>query len=193
MAQQQKKNNKLVQILTDLKSKDSVKISKAIKSLEIHGDSSVIKFLCDRLLVGDLSEKNEKEIYELMSSLKDTSVVVEIMDILSDSKYKSLHQPLLTTIWNMKVDFSGYIDEFVRIAVEGDFMEALECLTIIENMQGPFLEEDILECQLHLKNYMENPSKADPQKAHLLSEIALALKDINENLSDFNDSIQIDL
>jgi len=90
----------------------------------------------------------------------------------------------LTTIWNMKVDFSGYIDEFVHIAVFGDFMETLECLTIIENMEGPFMEEDILESQLHLKRYLEGEGQQDKQKAQLLSEIALLIKDINEGLTE---------
>ena len=87
-------------------------------------------------------------------------------------------------IVNTKVDFSDYLDEFVQIAVEGNFMETLDCLTIIENLEGPFMEENILEAQLHLKSYLEQPGSKDEQKAQLLSEIALLLKDINRNLQD---------
>lgn len=179
------KKSKLVEIIKDFKSNDPKKISKALKSFEVHGDSSVLRVLCDRILQGDLNEKNEKEVYEFISSLKDSSAVVEMMEIINDDKYRSIRQPLLTTVWNMKLDFSGYIDEFVHIAVFGDFMEALECLTIIENMDGPFMEEDILESQLHLKRYLEGEGSQDKQKAQLLSEIALFIKDINQNLSDF--------
>ena len=63
-------------------------------------------------------------------------------------------------------------------------METLECLTIIENMEGPFMEEDILESQLHLKRYLEGEGQQDKQKAQLLSEIALLIKDINEGLTE---------
>lgn len=179
-----KKKSKLIEIIKDLKSTDPKKISKAIKSLEIHGDTSVLRVMCDRLLEGDLNEKNSKEIMEFISSLKDSSAAVEMIDLINDDKYLSIRQPLLTTIWNMKVDFSGYIDEFVHIAVFGDFMETLECLTIIENMEGPFMEEDILESQLHLKRYLEGEGQQDKQKAQLLSEIALLIKDINEGLTE---------
>ena len=179
-----KKKSKLVEIIKEFKSTDPKKISKAIKSLEVHGDTSVLRVMCDRLLQGDLNEKNTKEIMEFMSSLKDSSAAVEMIDLINDDKYLSIRQPLLTTIWNMKVDFSGYIDEFVHIAVFGDFMETLECLTIIENMEGPFMEEDILESQLHLKRYLEGEGQQDKQKAQLLSEIALLIKDINEGLTE---------
>lgn len=180
---QKKENKKLNQILLDLKSNDSKKISKAIKALEAHGDSTVILPLAEVLLLG-VNKKNEAEILELLSSLKDSSVVVEMMDVLEDERFKGIRQKLLTTVWNTKVDFSDYIDSFVEIAVKGDFMEALDCLTIIENMEGPFMEESILESQLHLKNYLESGDDRDAQKAQMISEIALKLKDIDRSLND---------
>ncbi|PWL27317.1 MAG: hypothetical protein DCO96_11255 [Fluviicola sp. XM-24bin1] len=178
-----KKDTKLKQILMDLATDDSKKISKAIKALEAHGDPSVIKPLSEKLLSG-VSEKNQKEILELFSSFKDSNVTAEMMDVIEDEHFLPIRQLLLSTIWNTKVDFSDYIDEFVQIAVDGDFMETLDCLTIIENLEGPFMEENILEAQLHLKNYLEQSGDKDEQKAQLLSEIALLLKDINRNLQD---------
>lgn len=178
-----KKDIKLKQIMFDLNTDDTKKISKALKAMETHGNSSVIKPLAEKLLSG-VSEKNQKEILELFSSLKDTSVTAEMMDAIEDKRNRPIRQLLLSTIWNTKVDFSDYIDEFVQIAVEGDFMETLDCLTIIENLDGPFMEENILESQLHLKKFMEQTGARDKQKAQLLSEIALVLKDINRNLQD---------
>jgi len=176
-------NKKLKQLMVDLNTSDQSKIARSIKLLETHGDSSVIKPLADKLL-GDLSKANRKSILELFSSFKDTSVCVEVMDVLQDEQYKSVRQEILSTIWNTKVDFSDYIDDFVEIAVNGDFMETLDCLTIIENLEGPFMEENILESQLHLKKYLEQTDNKDDQKARLLSEIAIAIKDINQKLMD---------
>lgn len=178
-----KKANKLKQIMLDLVTDDPKKITKSVKALETHGDASVIKPLAEKLLTG-VSEKNEKEILELFCSLKDSSVTAEIMDVIEDVHYRDIREQMLSIVWNTKVDFSDYIDEFVQIAVEGSFMETLDCLTIIENMEGPFMEENILEAQLHLKNYIEHTDDKDKKKAQLLSEIALQLKDINRNLQD---------
>jgi len=177
------KQKKHKQILLDLFSDDSKKVSKAIKALEVNGTSESIKPLADKLLTNP-DEKIKSAIIELLSSLKDSSVCVEIIDVINDEKYLPIRQQILSSIWNTKVDFSNYIDEFVEIAITGSFMETLDCLTIIENLEGPFMEEDILECQLHLKNYMESNSPKDEQKSQFLSEIAIAIKDINENLID---------
>lgn len=175
--------NKLKKILGDLNSTDTKKVTKAIKSLEAHGDVSFIMPLAERLLNG-VSEKNKGEIVELLSSLKDTSVCADVMDIIEDKRFLPIRQTMLSTIWNTKVDFSDYIDDFVLIATTGDFLETLDCLTIIENLEGPFMEENILECQLHLKNYLEKDEPRNNQKAQLLSEIAIVIKDINENLQE---------
>jgi len=182
-AAEKKKDAKLKQILLDLSTDDAKKISKAVKALEKNGDPSVIKPLAEKLMSG-VSEKNQKEILELFCSFKDTSITSYMMDLIEDDHFRPIRQVLLSSVWNTKVDFSDYIDEFVQIAVEGDFMETLECLTIIENLEGPFMEENILEAQLHLKNFLEQPGDKDEQKAQLLSEIALLLKDINQNLQD---------
>lgn len=178
-----KKTSKLQLIIADLQSNDEKKVAKAIKSLESNGDASAIKPLADVLLT-EISEKNRASIIELLNSLKDSSAIIEIMDVLDDEKYISIRQSILSTIWNTKVDFSGYVDSFVEIATQGDFLEAVECLTIIENLEGPFEELDILECQLHLKNYIESNPKRDDQKAFILSEIALKVKEFNAQLMD---------
>jgi len=178
-----KSTQKIKKLLEDIQSTDEKKISKAVKSLESHGNTTVIKPLANRLL-SPISEKNKTEILELFSSLKDSSACVEVMEIIEDEKFRSIRQWMLSTIWNTKVDFSGYIDEFVLIATQGDFMEAMDCLTIIENLEGPFMEEDLLECELHLKNYVESNPEKDEQKEYILSEIAIKLKDINASLMD---------
>lgn len=178
-----KTSKKLAQILSDLKSNDQKKIAKSLKSLETHGNSSVVQPLADKLM-GDLSDANRSAIIELFSSLKDTSAAVEIMEIIGDEDYLTIRPLMLNSVWNTKVDFSNYIDEFVEIAVKGSFMETLDCLTIVENMEGPFMEEDILESQLHLKDYLEDSAPKEMKKAQLLSELAILIKDINEKLQD---------
>ncbi len=178
-----KKQQKLNKIITDLNSNDEKKISKAVKSLEAHGNSTVIKPLSDCLLQ-EISRKNKTEIIELLCSLKDSSSRVELMEVLDDDKYLAIRQTILTVIWNTKIDFSDYIDEFVFIAIHGSFLEAIDCLTIIENLEGPFMEEDLLESESHLKNYMNSDAPKDEQRAFVLSEIALKLKDFNADVDE---------
>ena len=58
------------------------------------------------------------------------------------------------------------------------------CRTIIENLEGPFMEEDLLESESHLKNYMNSDADKDEQRAFILSEVALKLKDFNEDVEE---------
>lgn len=178
-----KQQQKVDLIIADLRSDDPKKVKKAIKSLEVHGNASVIKPIFAILKEG-LSDKLHAELVELLCSLKDSSVVAEVMDVLEDPEMREIRPLVLTTIWNMKVDFSDYIDDFVLIATTGSFIEALDCLTIIENLEGPFMEENILESQLHLKDYLEKGDRSDAQKADFISEIAIYIKEINMNLMD---------
>ena len=178
-----KRQEKLNRLLIDINSDDPKRISKAVKSLESHGNSSVINPLALRLME-DIPEKNKTEILELFCSLKDTSTCVEIMDIVGDEKFISIRQRILSTIWNTKIDYSDYLDDFVAIAAKGDLLEALDCLTIIENLDGPFMEVSILESQLHLKNYLESVRSKDDKRGYIISEIALKVKEIDLQLMD---------
>ena len=178
------RQKKLKEILKEFNSQDTKKISKAIKSLEIHGDSSVIEPLAERLLDKKLPEKNRKEIIELLCSLKDTSTREELIKLIENDKFSSIRHEILSVIWNTKIDFSDYIADFVSIAIHGTFQEAIEAMTIIEHLEGPFIEEDLLEAQLHLKDYKEK-GQQDEQKTFILSEIALKLREfIYQNDTD---------
>lgn len=132
-----------------------------------------------------ISDKCKEQLLVYFNDLSANDAQETMVQILIDPDNLSIRQLLLSTIWNSRLDYSSYLAEFVEIAVEGDYLEALECLTIIENLEGPFEESDILESQLHLKEYLETGAKND-QKAVLISEIALLVKNINEELADFN-------
>lgn len=177
---------KIRRLLEDLNSGNETKISSALKALQLNGDSSVLNPIAD-LLKTDISAKNRQEIVDFLSCLNDSSTIDSMIEIVKDSNYLSIRQELLSTMWNNKLDYTYFLPEFVEIAVEGSFMEALECLTIIENLEGPFEERHILESQLHLKEYINDKSPKDPQKAQIMSEIALLIKDYD--LMDEDDNI----
>jgi hypothetical protein len=169
---------KVKNLLLELLSGNEAKASAAIKALQANGDSSILEPMA-ALLLTDLSPKIKEEIVEFLSSLKDSSAVDEMMRIIGETDYLPIRQLLLSTIWNSKLDYSYFLPEFVEIAIDGDFMEALECLTIIENLSGPIEERHVLETKLHLREYVEDTAPKDPQKAQILSEIAVIVKDFD--------------
>ncbi len=72
------------------------------------------------------------------------------------------------------------IDVFTRIAVDGDYMEALEALTVIENLEGPFEEHTVLESLLKLKTYLDED--VDEEKKTLISTIQQIVLLIDQHL-----------
>ncbi len=183
MGNTEKKKNVLKTLLDDLNSGNISKIKKALKSLQINGNVHVIKPLVD-VLKSKVSPEVDVEIVNFLSDLKDTSVKEELISILNDEEYLDVRHQLLTSIWNCKIDYSEFIAEFVAIACDGNFMETFECLTILENLEGPFEERHILECQLHLKEYIESNSATDNQKAQVMSDIASLIKSFDLEADD---------
>lgn len=172
---------KVAQLLSDISTGNTAKISNALDSLQVYGDETVIEPLV-RTLSGDLEQSGAAEIVEFLSSLKSTAAVAKIMDVVHNAEFAPQRQLILSTIWNSPLNYSGYLADFIAIAVKGNFMETLECLTILENLDGPFEESAILESQLHLKEYLEGAHPKDPQKDQLISEIALLLKDMDRSV-----------
>jgi hypothetical protein len=170
---------KLKKLIDDVHSGNEAKISAAIKAMQSNGDLAVLRPLADVLLT-ELSAKNRQEVLDFLSTLNVSAAVDVMMEMVKDETYLSIRAELLSSLWNSKLNYAYYLADFVEIACEGTFMEALECLTIIENMTEKFEERHILEAQLHLKDYLEDSAPKDPQKAGIISEIALLLKDFSD-------------
>lgn len=184
MSQEEKgRKKKIKQLLIKLESGDKTKILEALKGFKVHGDSSVIT---DLLKVWNQHNEGEisNEILQFMSDLKHNDSVTPIMEAVNSEVYPNIRLNLLTSIWNSKVDYSEYLNDFIERAVKGDFMEALECLTIIENMEGPFQEHQFLDAQITLSEYAEIQNK-EPKKEKLMSEIALIVKEYETNHIEF--------
>lgn len=169
-----KKGLKIKELLLEIGSGNLTRIRKGIKSLKIHGDSSVIQpLLAISLQTDDDATKNE--IWNFMNDLSDSDAKQAVIDCLNKGQFESIKTALLHSMWNSKLDYSDYLDEIVSIAIAGDFIVALECLTIIENLNGPFDESKVMEAQLTLANSLKKENN-DKQKKCLMSDLAIILK-----------------
>lgn len=170
---------KINQLLTDLRSGDDAKIGAAIKSFHVHGDAGVIVPLVE-VWRGGLSVENEAAMMELFEGLKDTSTIEPLMEAFRDDVNRSVKRSLVTAFWNSKLDFSAYLSDFVLFAIEGDFLDAFESITLIEQFESAIPESAIMESQLLLKEYFGGTEKRDEQKDTLLGDLALLLKRFDE-------------
>lgn len=168
---------KIAKLLADVQSGVPAKVRTALDALQVSGKDTIIEPLI-RSIALQTDEESIEEIIEFLSSLKSTSASKEVMACLRNPELSEFKIQVLSTIWNSPLDYSEYLAEFVEMAVTGDFLVLIECLTIIENLNGPFEEADILESQLLLKAYYDGTSRNE-QKDPLMDEIALVIKDID--------------
>lgn len=167
---------------SEISSRDIKVALPALKQIEEIGDMQVFPLLLNALK-NDPDIQVEKAILKLIADIQSEEKLSQLFKSIHDENNTSLRLKLLTCVWNSKQDSSEYLADVVSLSTEGDFMQALECLTIIENMLGPFTENQLLEAQLYLKEYLEGSDKElDNRKAQLISEIATIVKEQNEGI-----------
>jgi len=178
------RKTKVKSILKDINTGEEKKIIEGLKALKVNGDDDVILPILNVWNAG-VSQKAEEEIVTFIGDIKSSTSAQTIMDVLLNDEYKKIHLELLSTVWNSKVDYSEYIVDFVNLAIKHDFMVALECITVIENMEGPFEEHHMLDAEISLREYAEkhNEEKSDDEKkVKLILEIAQQIKDFDDQI-----------
>lgn len=181
MANKAKTNQKLTQLLLDLKSESESKVAAAIIDLASYGDETIIPDLIQVLKI-NTSERIQKQLAKLLADIQvSAAAAFFVQEIRKEENTEILHL-VLPILWESKLDFSAYFADFVEISLSGDYLIALDCLTILENMPGPFSESQLLEAQLHLKEFIEIKGELEERKAQILSEIAVFVKDQNEGV-----------
>ena len=171
-------SKKIKQLISDLFQKDDKKVIKTIVLLEGEGDATVIRPICE-LYLENRSEKVNGKLIEFLSKLSDSSATPEMIEVIRDETFAKVRQDFLNTMWQSKLDYSPFLADFVAIACEGTFLEAFECMTIIDNLEGPFDESQTLESQLYLKEYLETEKGKEKQRDEMVSDIAVLIKDFD--------------
>jgi len=165
---------------------DHETVKKGIEILQEKGKVSDLK----QILSAYFAQKteNKKLLYELLASIKAKGILEAWMEILKDSSFKEKRKEIINILWNTSLDFSDQLVYFVSLAIELDYMGALECLTVIEQMEGPFNEQQLLEAEVLLKEYFGKPKDESNTKVEMLllihHQIQAFQGDVDEDLFD---------
>lgn len=171
----------LKKALADLDSGEEKKMDKAIQTISSSGNIALIPELLN-ILLQNSSLPIQKKVLSLLADIRDIDAKGIIIESLKNYRYENLKTNLINVVWNSKLDFSEYIAEFVSLSTQGDLMRAIECLTVIENLEGPFEEHHLLESQLYLKEYYSEHRKERSQKDEIIAEIAVFIQEQNEGI-----------
>lgn len=169
--------NKVIEgILADFESEDDAIILDALKRVKSKGNASVIKPM---VAVYSTSESDEVrgEIRSLLAQIKVKNALIEMVESLAEGD-DDVNEMLLFSIWNANLNASEYLAEIVDASCRGDYMVALEGLTVIENMDGPFSEEVLTDARLVLNEYFNNE---EDEKVDLMKSILGIINNFEES------------
>lgn len=139
MTEQEEDKGKRAEVINnltlDLKSKDERKIISALKRIPHEGSSDMIEPMLDLVMSGP-SDDVRILLEKILFSLKDTACIPALLSALQSEKYKSIHFIILGAFWQSGLDVSQDLSIIVGSATGGDYMTAVEAMSIIENSEG---------------------------------------------------------
>jgi len=173
------RGKRLKALLVDFTSKDLDKKIAAVQAMKMHGNETVIEALVKELS-STKHEELKEEIIELLNNTKSSLVPAKIIACLENKKYANCRQILLASIWNSGLDYREFLPQILTATLEGDIMDALECVTIVENFEGVPEDEELNEALVILGNYLSEQKKESSPKIDLLIELGAMLKRMND-------------
>jgi hypothetical protein len=131
-------------IRNDLFSGEEIRATKAISSCEDDGSAPMVELLL-AFYASSASESLRVRVATMLGSLKVSNVEIYFLQALSNTEWKHIRKDVIGFMWNtglQPVDAVGHISE---LAASGDYALTLECLTLLESIEDPIPEEQLLE------------------------------------------------
>lgn len=175
MAVATEKNKIITQIIEDLQSTDETLVLKALVKVRDKGRTEVLEPLFILFERTD-SEKVKKEIKTILADIKDSYALEVIIEKLRTGS-EALNEVLLYALWNSSLNAIDYIPEVVDAAKNGNYMIALEALTVIENLDGTFSNEKLTEAQFILNEYFAEGVDEKETLMRSILDVILKLED----------------
>jgi len=182
MSEEQKKQNKKVSdLLSKLNSKEEKEVLSSVKGLKNHGNETVIEPLVAVFCSTD-SEKVKAEITDLLNTIKSTKVPAEVAKCLNNTEYVAARHTLMISIWSTGLDYNAYMSEIAQATVNGELMEAIECITILENLDKGLDEDEIMDALLIFKTYLVETKDENSPKNDIIKDIVILLQQMNDSV-----------
>jgi HEAT repeat protein len=163
------------EIISHFKSDDAKVVLEAIKKNRKEGNAISFQALLE--LLKDTDGPNvEAAIIEFLYDLKDEESIPVLIKAIQDEEYSFYQSFLVATFWQSAIDGSPYLDLFVKTAINGDYMTSLEALTVVENFDSAFSQDELLDLESDLLEAIEDMEDGD-KKVLLVS-----LADVVRNL-----------
>ena len=167
------KNKQIEEIKNDLFSGDDVVVMKAVLKCKDQDSAALVEPLIAVYTSSGMPEI-KKEVAELLNNIKVSNADQAFMKAIANKQNAKFRKDILSFIWNSGLQPVDDIVQLTEIAVAGSFEEALECLTIIENIEDQIPEEKILESVSVLRSSIS--AQPNDPKSGLLADLLMTLE-----------------
>ncbi len=124
-------------------------------------------------LLTDPLNKDVKE--ETLILLKKQNAVDLMLRAIASAKAKNVKHILVAACWESEINFSKYLKFFIHLVLDTDYLVSLEAITAIENMEGPFNENDLKDAIKQLRKEQKNITS---EKLALINDLIVVLENL---------------
>jgi hypothetical protein len=151
-----------------------------IALLEEKGNLSQLRELV-RIYFGETVPSRRFALHSFLSSITKKGIREAWRDLLMELDSPEERRQVMQVLWSTRLDFSPFLVNFVHWALEGNYQNTLESLTVMEQMEGPFNEEQLLEAQCLVQEIRNTSNPIDERKKALLDDLFTLLEQFSAN------------
>ncbi len=116
-----------------LNSSDLKTIRAAIKKLRKEGKLEDVPFIIQTLKNQD-TEEIKKEVHSLLCDIQLSGFQSYMIEAIENPENQGILSDLMSVCWESKLDFSAYLDVFVRSFLNSEYKASIEAFTMIEKV-----------------------------------------------------------
>lgn len=176
----EEEQQKFREIRSGLTSNDTKILTSTLQEVKKSGTAALIPEL-----VGVLRRTNKREIknqiLDILNNLKAQASATELARAVRKNKQRDLLANLVAACWKNGLDYTDFIDDFIDIFIQYDYLLALDAFTVIEN-STKYLSEVSLEPRIN--KLASHEAEMDENKRVLTRELIHVLRTKSEEQSE---------
>lgn len=127
------------------------------------------------LLTDPVNKEYRRDVLSALRENQQNAVPILIEAIRTHKNHENSHL-LIAACWEAELNFSNYLPFFTQLALEESYLPAMEAITVIENMSGPFNKQEITESINKTENFL---AKNDQEKGPLIQGLLITLQSLS--------------
>lgn len=168
------KNKKVEALMSLLHSSKSAEVIGALKKIPEQGNASLVKPLLRAYLAWPDDADIQARIEKILGELKTQEAVPELLSALEEDEFDSLRALIISVFWHAGIYPSDELDILIKHAIRGDYMVAVEVVTVAEN-SDVFTDPDLVQqYMLDIDDFLDEHPEAP--HASVLEQLKTVLK-----------------